>query len=104
MAKVAVVAKLVAKPGRRAEAVEALRALVGAARDEPGTEVYVLHEAAGDDETVWVYEMYTDQEALATHSSSDAMKRVGARLADLLAAAPEIILTRPVESKGLAVD
>ena len=104
MPKVAVVAKLVAKPERRTEMVEALRGLVGAARGEPGTEVYVLHESAGDDETVWVYELYADQDALGTHSSSDAMKAVGGRLADLLAAPPEITLTRPIEAKGVSLD
>ncbi|HZT65328.1 MAG TPA: putative quinol monooxygenase [Acidimicrobiales bacterium] len=98
--KVGVAARLVAKPERRGELVEALRGLVEAAREEAGTELYLLHEAAGDDDTVWVYELYADQDALSAHSSSEAMKVVGARLADILAGPPELILLRPVDAKG----
>lgn len=104
MPKVAVVAKLVAKPERRTEMVEALRGLLDAARQEPGTELYVLHESAGDDDTVWIYELYTDQDALGVHSSSEAMKLVGGRLAELLAAPPELTLARPVDAKGISAE
>ena len=45
-----------AHAGRRAELLELLRELVdAAAADEPGTLLYVMHEAADDPDTVVSY-------------------------------------------------
>ncbi|HET6793924.1 MAG TPA: putative quinol monooxygenase [Acidimicrobiales bacterium] len=102
--KVAVVAKLVAKPGRRGDLVAAMRELATAAASEEGTEVYAIHEGAGDDDSVWVYELYRDQAGLSAHSASDTMKSIGGRLGDILAGRAEITLLRPVAAKGVDVD
>lgn len=100
MSKIAILAKLTAAPGKRDELVAVLSAQVGLVSDETGTEVYALH--VGDDEdSVWFYERYTDEAALAFHGQTDAMRELGPKLKGLVAARPEITKLTPVVAKGL---
>jgi quinol monooxygenase YgiN len=101
--KVAAIAKLTATAGKRDDLLSAMAELVAATEDEPGTELYVMNAAANDADAVWFYEIYTDDGALAAHSSSDAMKRIGAKLAGLVAGPMELHVLRPVAGKGISV-
>jgi quinol monooxygenase YgiN len=75
-----------AHPGRRGELLELLRELVdAAAADEPGTLVYVMHEAADDPDTVVSYELFTDEAALEAHKGSPVVAAVMPRLGPLVA-------------------
>ena len=75
-----------AHPGRRAALLEVLRELVDAAAvDEPGTLVYVMHEAADDPDTVVSYELFADEAALDAHKASPAVAAVMPRLGPLIA-------------------
>jgi quinol monooxygenase YgiN len=89
MAKIALIATLTAKPGRFDELVELVRGMVGEAVAEPGTEVYTANVSEADDGVVWMYELYADEEALAAHSSSDAMRRFVSALA--VVAEPDMV-------------
>jgi quinol monooxygenase YgiN len=101
MAKVAVIAKLMAVEGKRDALVEALRGLVAGTQSEVGTLAYVLNTDTADADTVWFYELYTDQDALTAHSASDTMKSVGRELAPLMAGRPELHILTPVAAKGI---
>lgn len=103
MAKVAVVATMKAREGKRNEVVQALSALVEAAAKEQGTEVYVLHTVQDDPDAIVFYELYADADALAAHGGSDTMKQVGGSLRDLLAGRPEITRLTPEKGSGLAL-
>ena len=75
-----------AQPGRRAELLELLRELVDAAdAAEPGTLVYVMHEAADDPDTVVSYELFADEAALEAHKASPVVAAVMPRLGPLVA-------------------
>lgn len=101
MSKVAVFAKLTAAEGKRDALVDVLRAQIDLVADEAGTEIYALHTADGDETSVWFYEVYTDKSSAELHSTSDAMKALGPKLAGLIAGRPEIIRCTPVKAKGL---
>jgi quinol monooxygenase YgiN len=101
MAKMAVVAKLVAKEGMGDDMAKALGKMVEAVENEPGTEVYVMHRSAQEPDAIWFYELYTDAAANGAHSSSDAMKQMITDLADLIGGRPEITLLEPVAGKGI---
>lgn len=102
MSKVAVIAKLTAVDGKRAEVVAALgEHAVAAVADEPGCEIYAPHVDTGDEVTVWFYELYTDGDALAAHGRTDGFAAMGAALGGLLAAPPEIHVLDPIVAKGL---
>jgi quinol monooxygenase YgiN len=99
--KVAVIAKLTANPGQRAELAEAVMGGLSTALGEAGTEYYILHEDATDENVLWMYELYTDQAALATHGTSDGLKAMGMASRPFAASRPEIIFLKPLAGKGL---
>ena len=75
-----------AHPGRRAELLDLLRELVdAAAADEPGTLVYVMHEASDDPDVVVSYELFADEAALEVHKASPAVGAVMPRLGAVVA-------------------
>ncbi|MEZ5167214.1 MAG: hypothetical protein R2695_12290 [Acidimicrobiales bacterium] len=49
----------------------------------------------------WIYELYTDAEAMGIHSSSEAMATLIGSMGDVLAGAPEMIVLDPHSGKGL---
>jgi quinol monooxygenase YgiN len=101
MAKVAEIAKITAQPGKRKELVEVLSKMVAQANSEAGTEIYIFHEAADDDVTVWTYELYADQAARDAHGASEAMQAIGPAVGPLLGGAPELIRLVPAVGKGV---
>jgi quinol monooxygenase YgiN len=99
--KVAVLAKIPAQPGKRDELVKALEAAIDNANTEAGTLLYILHTDEKDPDTVYFYELYTDQEALTAHGTSDRFKEIGKSLRDLAGGRPELTILTPVSGKGL---
>jgi len=92
-----------AHPGRRADLLEVLRELVdAAATGEPGTLVYVMHEAADDPDTVVSYELFADEAALETHKASPVVAGVIPRLGPLVAEGSFRRLT-PALATGLPI-
>jgi len=103
MAKTSIIAKISFQPGKREEAVTAFKPMFDAVNAEAGTEVYVLSLDDADENVLWVYELYTDADALATHSGSEAMAEMFGSLGSLVAGAPELNVLTPVIAKGLAI-
>jgi quinol monooxygenase YgiN len=101
MSKVSLIAKLPVQPGKRDEFVDAFSSMYPVVDDEAGTLFYALHTDDGDENLVWVYELYADQAAMAEHSGSDGMKAAISAFGPLLAGAPELIRLTPVGGKGL---
>ena len=99
--KVAVLAKIPTLPGKRDELVQALAAAIDNANSEADTLLYILHVDPKDDSAVYFYELYTDQDALTAHGSSDRFKAIGASLRDLAGGRPELTILTPVMGKGL---
>jgi quinol monooxygenase YgiN len=101
MSKVAVIAKIPAAPGKRDELVAALQVGLATAEGEAGTIQYILHADAKDPDVVWFYELYTDQDALTAHGTSEAFKAMGASLAPFVGGRPELTFLQPLGGKGL---
>lgn len=97
---ITLIATLTAKPGRLDELVELVRWMVGEAASEPGTLVYAA-QADADQHAVWLYEVYADEDALASHSTSNAMRQFVDALHEV--AEPEMIGRRleAIASTGL---
>lgn len=104
MSKVALLAKLTAAEGKRDELVEAFSSMFDAVAGEAKTEIYALHLDASDENVVWFYELYTDQEGFDAHGKSEAMKAAGASLGPLLGGRPELIFLTPARAKGVSFD
>ena len=101
MSKVALLAKLPIKAGRRDEMVAAFAPMMEHVNSEAGTEIYILNLDQGDENLVWVYELYTDGDAMGVHSSSDTMAALLGSVGDLIDGAPDMIMLTPASGKGL---
>ncbi len=101
MSKVSLVAKLPLKSDKRDDFIEKFSAMTDAVESEAGTEIYILNFQADNENIAWVYELYTDADAMTVHSSSDAMGALIGALGDILDGAPEMIVLTPHSGKGL---
>jgi quinol monooxygenase YgiN len=101
MTKVAVLAKLPINPDAKDAFVAAFAAMEAAVAEESGTEIYILNWDAADENLAYIYELYTESDALGVHSGSEAMKALMGALGGLLAGAPELIMLNPASGKGL---
>jgi quinol monooxygenase YgiN len=101
MSKVAMIVKLPCKPGKRDELVAAFAPMMENVNSEAGTEIYILSLDTADEDVAWVYELYTDNDALTAHSGSDTMATLIGALGDTLGGAPDFLMTTPVSGKGL---
>lgn len=90
---VVVVATMKAKP----ESVDAVRnactTAIAAVHDEPGCQLYSLHEADG---TFVFVEQWADADALKTHSAAPAIGTLFGAIGELLDGAPDIKMLAPV--------
>ncbi|MCZ7526244.1 MAG: antibiotic biosynthesis monooxygenase [Acidimicrobiia bacterium] len=102
MAKISILAKIVAPEGKGDELLRMLPELVDAAGPEPGTEAYVLNRSTTDPDTFWFFELYADQDALTAHAGSETLARAMGELGSL-GARTEIVLSEPLAAKGLTV-
>ncbi len=103
MSKISLIAKLTAAEGKTEELATALGALISAADEEDGLEIYAAHRDAANDDVFWFYELYAGQDALDVHGKGDGMKAAMAALGALLGARPEITMLRPLVAKGIDV-
>jgi quinol monooxygenase YgiN len=99
--KVAVFARIPAQPGKRDELVKALQAAIDNANTEDGTLTYIMHVDDKEPDAVFFYELYTDQDALTAHGTSDRFKEIGKSLRDLAGGRPDLQILTPVIGKGL---
>jgi quinol monooxygenase YgiN len=123
--KVAQIARMVAKPGRRDELIAALEPVFPKAEREPGTELYVMlvnartleNSGNGDADTevvvtdhpdeVWFFELYDDERAVKAHDDGFALDEATSNLApivrELLAEPSTVVQAIPTRAKGIAV-
>jgi quinol monooxygenase YgiN len=97
---IAVIAKITAQPGKRADVLAGMASMQAHVESEPGTLVYTLLEDQAEADVIWVYEEYTDQAALDSHSTSDAMKALGGSIGPFLGGRPEIRVANIAGGKG----
>ena len=102
MPKVALLAKFTAKEGKGDELIAAFGPLLEQVENEPGTLLYLMNRSQDDPDQFWFSELYTDEEAFAAHSGSDAMAKAVPTLGPLIAES-ELIIGEPALAKGLPV-
>lgn len=90
---VVVVATMTAKP----DSVDTVRAActdaIAAVHDEPGCELYSLHETDG---TFVFIEQWADADALKTHSTAPAIGKLFGAVGEHLDGAPDIKMLTPI--------
>lgn len=101
MTGIAQFAQFKVKYGRGKEIVAALEAALVAAEAEAGTEVYAIHVAPDDPDTIWMYELYVDTEAQVAHATSAATDQLRAVFEDLISEPVIAMLGIPHKQFGL---
>jgi quinol monooxygenase YgiN len=84
---IVVVATITPQPDAVDAVREALQAAVPAVHEEPGCELYALHEADG---VFVMVEKWADADAMKAHGKAEPLATLGAALAGKLAAAPDV--------------
>ena len=84
---IVVVATLTPKPEAADAVREAILAAIPKVHEEPGCELYALHEADG---SFVMVERWADADAMKAHGKAEPLATLGAALAGKLAAAPDI--------------
>ena len=90
---VVIVATMTAKPESVDTVREACTRAVEAVHQEPGCDLYALHEAKG---TFVFVEQWADTDALKTHSTAPAVAALFGEIGDHLDGAPDIKMLAPV--------
>lgn len=90
---VVVVATLTVKPESLDTVRDILTRTVTDVHDEPGCQLYSLHESG---ETFVFVEQWADADALTAHSTAPAVTTMFTEAADHLAGAPDIKMLTPV--------
>ncbi|WKG05852.1 putative quinol monooxygenase [Mycolicibacterium sp. HK-90] len=90
---VVVVATMKAKPESVDAVREACTKAVAAVHEEPGCQLYSLHEADG---TFVFVEQWADADALKAHSTAPAIGVLFGTIGELLDGAPDIKMLQPV--------
>jgi len=90
---VVVVATMTAKPESVDAVRDACKTAIEEVHDEPGCQLYSLHEANG---TFVVVEQWADEEALKTHSTAPAIGKLFGAVGALLDGNPDIKMLTPV--------
>ena len=63
--------------------------------------MYSFHADKAEADVVWGFELYADDDALAAHSSSDALAALFGALGDLMAEPPMLAMADPAIDDGL---
>ena len=104
MGSVGVHVKLTAAEGKGAELVEAFASLYQGPLDaEEGTLVHIIHQANDAPDTVFFYELYASDDAVAAHNSGEALRAIFPKLAGLVAGPPEMLSGSAKYAKGVSV-
>ena len=90
---VVVVATMTAKPDSVDTVRDACKRAIEAVHQEPGCELYALHEANG---TFMFVEQWADEDALKTHSTARAIATLFGAVGEHLDGAPDIKMLQPV--------
>jgi quinol monooxygenase YgiN len=102
MARSANIVKFTVKPAQRQRLLAEIQALAAHAQDEDGTLLYVAHTSVEDENELWMYELFSDQEAVEAHESSAVHHRAVQVLFECLEMDPEVhVLDVAVAGKGV---
>ncbi len=94
--RVGLFVRLAAHPGGRPGLLDALHRYADHLEDEPTTEVFVIALDPDNEDIVWLYEWFTDEEGLERHRSSAPFADLVGEIPDLLASPPGLLRIDPL--------
>ncbi len=101
MSKTSLFVRMKTHDGKRDEALAALMAALPSAEGEEGTEIYSFHIDKADPDVLWVFELYSDDDALGVHGQSAAVAEMFGVIGPLLAEPPAMHVCDLHAGKGV---
>ncbi len=101
MSKVSMMGTITCQDGKADEMEAVLTAMVEAAREEPGVEIYSYHRGEGNNFSFFA--LLTDAESMQSHGQSDGMKAAMAAFMPLMAEPPQMSPATPIAAIGFEV-
>ena len=101
MSKVSMMGTITCQDGKGDELEAVLTAMVEAAREEPGVEIYSYHRGKGNNFSFFA--LMTDQESMQDHGQSEAMQAAIQAFTPLMAAPPQMSSATPIAAIGFDV-
>jgi quinol monooxygenase YgiN len=92
---------MVARPGQGSVLAGTLLRVAEGLRAAPGCELYVVNLSADEPDTVWVTEVWTDEDASDRALSADLAEVGIGQVIELLAGPPELVDLTPLGGPGL---
>jgi quinol monooxygenase YgiN len=101
MSKVSMMGTITCQDGKADEMAEVLAAMVEAARNEPGVEIYSYHR--GEDDNFSFFALMSSPEAMQNHGQGEAMQAAMQNFMPLMAAPPQMSSSTPIAAIGFEV-
>jgi len=99
MGKASVIGSFSCQEGKADEMEVVLTAMVAAAREESGVEIYSYHRGEGNQ--FWFFALMSNAEAMQHHGQSEAMQAAMADFGPLMADPPQMSMATPIAAVGL---
>jgi len=101
MTKVSMMGTITCQDGKADEMEAVLKAMVEAAREEPGVEIYSYHRGEGDNFSFFA--LMANEEAMQAHGQSEAMQAAMQSFMPLMAGPPQMSPATPIAAVGFDV-
>ena len=88
--------RLTARQGMRPALLDLVNNYVDELAEEPGTEVFVVSVDPENPSTVWLYEIFKDEDAQLAHRSSQGFALLTSSMPDLLDGPPAVLPMEPL--------
>ncbi len=88
--------RLTCAQGMRPALLEVLNTYVDSLADEPGTEMFIVHLDPDDENNIWLYETFLDDDASIAHRSTQGFAKMMNDMPALLDGPPAILRMEPL--------
>jgi quinol monooxygenase YgiN len=101
MSKVSMMGTITCQDGKGDEMETVLTAMVEAAREEPGVEIYSYHRGEGN--SFSFFALMANQEAMQNHGQSETMQAAMQAFGPLMAEPPQMASATPIAAIGFDI-
>jgi quinol monooxygenase YgiN len=94
--RVGLMVRLPGVPGGRAALLDSINRFADELRASPKTEAFVISLDPADEDVVWLYEWFGDEDGLMAHQRTEAFATLMQEMPELLSGSPAIMRIDPL--------
>lgn len=92
----ALLVRLTSQQGQRPALLDLLNTYADGIREEPGTELYLVSVDPDDENLVWLYEIFQNEDAEIAHRQSEGFAELMLKLPQVLDGSPGVLRMQPL--------